>query len=426
MPLETNIATLMQERLPPPLLAALRAAGEVGEPHGFRVFLVGGMVRDLLAERPPGDPDLMVQGPTLSMNAAAAFAVVLASALDGSIGRPSLFGTIKLEVDDLAVDVATARTETYAHPGALPTVSPAPVEADLARRDFTVNAIAVDLAPARFGRTLDPHGGFGDLRRGALAVLHDGSFADDPTRAFRAARYEARLGLRMTPATEAALRRDIGHVDALSGDRVRHEMERVFAEREPETALARADELGLLEAAMPGLSWSAALSDAAPAVREAEPSLRTAGPTGCLALLASPLSHDDAEQLIERLNAPRPWAKVIEDTALVWEQLPYIAPAGVAPSVVYDMLEGASPEAVLAWAALSKGAVAARLRDYYDNLRHVQPFLGGDDLLSLGVPQGPLVGELLRELLNARLDGLAATREDEEALVLRRLSSRVE
>ena len=114
---------------------------------------------------------------------------------------------------------------------------------------------------------------------------------------------------------------------------------------------------------------------------------------------------------------------MIEDTVLVWEQLPHLAPTDIAPSGVYDLLESAAPEAVLAWAALSTGAVATRLRDYHDKLRHVRPLLTGDDLLALGVAQGPLVGELLRELLDARLDGLVRSRADEEALVRRRLST---
>ena len=423
MPDREAMARLMSKRLPKQMMAFLLACGVQGESHGFHVHLVGGMVRDVLRDRPPGDPDLVVQETVPTMDAAPRFGALLAEALGGSVSAPSQFGTVKLEAGGLTVDVATARRETYESPGALPSVRPATIDGDMDRRDFTVNAISVDLAPGRFGTILDHHGGVDDVSGGFLVVLHDRSFSDDPTRALRAVRYEARLRLHMSMVTEDMVRRNLGHMEAVSGDRVRHEFERIFAEPAPEVVLARADVLGLLQAVLPGLTWSAAMSAAAPSLREAAPSLGTAGPTGYLALLASPLSPEDAEQLTERLNAPRPWAKVIEDTVLVWEQLPHLAPTDIAPSGVYDMLEGASPEAVLAWAVLSTGAVATRLRDYLDKLRHVRTLLTGDDLLALGVAQGPLVGELLRELLDARLDGLVASRGDEEALVRRRLSS---
>ena len=423
MPDREAMARLMSKRLPKQMMAFLLACGVQGESHGFHVYLVGGMVRDVLRDRPPGDPDLLVQETVPTMDAAARLGALLAEALGGSVSAPSQFGTVKLEAGGLTVDVATARRETYESPGALPSVRPTTIDGDMARRDFTVNAIAVDLAPGRFGTVLDYNGGVDDVSRGVLAVLHDGSFADDPTRAFRAVRYEARLRLNMSMGTEANLQRNLGHMDAVSGDRVRHEFERIFAEAAPEVALAHADGLGLLEAVLPGLTWSAAMSAAARSLRDAAPSLGTTGSTGYLALMASPLSPEDAEQLTERLNAPRPWAKVIEDTVLVWEQLPHLAPTDISPSDVYDLLEGASQEAVFAWATLSTGAVATRLRDYLDKLRHVRPLLTGDDLLALGVAQGPLVGELLRELLDARLDGLVSSRGDEEALVRRRLSS---
>ena len=423
MPDREAMARLMSKRLPKQMMAFLLACGVQGESHGFHVHLVGGMVRDVLRDRPPGDPDLVVQEDAPSLDAAAHFGTLLAEALGGSVSAPSQFGTVKLEAGGLTVDVATARREVYESPGALPSVRPGTINEDMGRRDFTVNTIAVDLARGRFGTILDRHDGVNDLSSRVLAVLHDRSFADDPTRAFRAIRYEARLRIEMSLVTEAMLRRNLGHVDALSGDRVRHEFERIFAEPAPEVVLARANEIGLLQAVLPGLTWSAEMSEAARSLREAAPSLGTAGPTGYLALLASPLSPEDAEQLTERLNAPRPWAKVIEDTVLVWEQLPNLAPADISPSGVYDMLEGASQEAVFAWAVLSTGAVATRLRDYLDKLRHVRTLLTGDDLLALGVAQGPLVGDLLRELLDARLDGLVASRGDEEALVRRRLSS---
>ena len=426
------MARLMERRLSRRMLAFLLASGVQGARHGFQVYLVGGMVRDLLLARPAGDPDLVVQETTPTMDAAVRFGAALAESTGGALGPPSEFGTVKLEVDGLTADLATARRETYASPGALPAVRPAIIAGDMGRRDFTVNAIAVDLAPGRFGAVLDEHGGVGDIESRVIAVLHDDSFTDDPTRLFRAVRYEARHGLRMSLATEASFHRSVGYVRELSSDRVRHELERMLNEPAPERVLARADEAGLLEATLSNLRWTRAMSAAARGGRspfdspqgERSPDITPAGPLTYLALAASRLSREDADALIARLNAPREWAAVIAGASALREKLPALGEELVRPSMVYETLEGAPPEAVRAWAALTRDAVlAGRLRDYLDRLRHVRPSLDGSALLAMGVPQGPRVGELLRELLRARLDGNAASRADEEALVRRRLSA---
>ena len=417
MPERKAMGRLMTRRLPRQMMAFLVAGGVVGASQGFQVYLVGGMVRDILLNRPTRDPDLLVQETVPVIDASSRYGAMLAVVLRGTVSPPSQFGTVKVEASGLDIDIASARRETYVSPGALPDVRPATIERDMARRDFTVNAIAVDLSPKTFGTVVDLHGGVADLEQGVIATLHDASFKDDPTRLFRAVRYASRIGLRMSMMTEATLRRDVRYVAELSGDRVRHEMERIFDEAAPEAALARAGDLGLLGAVLPALTWTAAMSAAAP-------TLRDAGPLACLALLASHLLRGDADALIARLNAPKPWADVIEGTVAVRERLPEIGGEGITSSGVHAALEAASVEAVEAWAALTGDEVTAgRLRDYLDRLRHVRAELTGDDLLALGVPEGPRVGELLRELLVARLDGAARTRADEEAIVRRGLSS---
>ena len=415
MPDRKEMAGLMTKRLPRQLMAFLIASGVIGASHEFQVFLVGGMVRDLLLDRPTRDPDLLVQETVPVIDAASRYGALLAAALRGSVSPPSQFATVKVEVSGLDIDIATARRETYASPAALPDVRPATIERDMARRDFTVNAIAVDLSPKSFGAVVDLHGGVADLEQGVLATLYEDSFRDDPTRLFRALRYGTRLHLRMSLIAETTLSRSARYIDELSGDRVRHELERIFAEEEPGAVLARAEDFGLLHVVLPGLSWNADMSRAAAKVRDA-------GPLVNLALLATSLSREGAARLAERINATGEWASVIEDTAAIGERIPELADGGLSPSAVHAALEGASPEAVLAWAALSDDAAAGRLRDYHDRLRHVRPDLNGDDLLALGVPQGPRVGELLRDLLAARLDGAVSTRADEEAIVRRSLS----
>src|SRR3954451_22837564 len=171
-----------------PELGTVRAAAR--QP----IYLVGGAVRDLLLGRERADVDLMVEGD----------ATALAAELGGANSEHDRFGTVKVDVEGHEVDIAGARTETYEKPGALPTVTPAAsVEEHLARRDFTVNAMAIPLQGEP--RLLDPHGGKSDLEQGLLRVLHDRSFVDDPTRAIRAARYASRFGFRLEPRTERLL-----------------------------------------------------------------------------------------------------------------------------------------------------------------------------------------------------------------------------
>ena len=205
------------ERLWP---AAAAAADDAG------VYLVGGAVRDLLLEEPSFDIDLAFEGDGI------AFAERLAAALDGRMHAHEKFHTAVVLAGDLRVDVASARTEHYEYPAALPTVEHSSIRQDLHRRDFTINAMAVSLLPAEFGLLFDPYGGEGDLGRGIVRVLHNLSFIEDPTRIFRAIRYQNRYGFddgwpdpRAGPSCV-----EMGLVGDLSGARVRDELVALLGE----------------------------------------------------------------------------------------------------------------------------------------------------------------------------------------------------
>lgn len=428
-----NLASQAEDLLPPATVHYLRAAGEIAARDGYRLFLVGGTVRDLLLERPVMDLDLLVEGPPdapvapsrhhdPAMAGAATLAETLARELGGKVTARSQFGTVKLTTPEMPLDLATARTESYHRPGALPIVRPGAVEDDLARRDFSVNAMAADLAPERFAEVLDPHGGLADLRARRLRPLHDGSFADDATRILRALRYEARLGLRMTPECEAMARRDAGFLGVVSGDRVRNDLERIFQEASPEGPLQRGEALGVLRALLDSLSWPPGLSEAVRSLRE---SGARVDPLVYLALLAAPLEGDVAEALARRLSAPGHWGKTIRDAQHVKELLPLLSDPASAPSAVHEALAELSPVAVLAWSALTDDSTARdRLSGFPTTMLHAAPELRGTDLLALGVPRGPDIGRLLRELRDARLDGILESLQDEERLVRRRLAER--
>ena len=201
-------------------------------------------MRDLDLGRPVRDVDLVVEGDGI------AFARELSARLEAAVREHERFGTATLTLaNGEKLDVASTRRETYAHPGALPTVTAgASIAEDLARRDFTINAMALGLRPQR--RRIDPFGGQEDLARGLVRALHPGSFIDDPTRGFRAVRYANRLGFRI----HAATRREIAAAPALralgrvSGDRVRREIRLIFEEPRRGRATAQLGALGLARA----------------------------------------------------------------------------------------------------------------------------------------------------------------------------------
>jgi tRNA nucleotidyltransferase (CCA-adding enzyme) len=211
-----------------PELAQLRNLG--GDP----VYLVGGAVRDLLLGRGRADIDLVVEGD----------AAALAERLGVKVAAHERFGTAKVELNGHEVDIASARSESYPHPGALPVVEPsAELADDLRRRDFTINAMAIPLQGEL--RLIDPHGGQADLAVRRLRVLHDGSFVDDPTRAIRAARYAARFGFELEQHTAELLHEaDLGTVSA---DRREAELLRLAGEAEAAEGFALLARWGLLE-----------------------------------------------------------------------------------------------------------------------------------------------------------------------------------
>ena len=361
-------------------------------------YLVGGTVRDLLLRRPPRfDVDLAVVGD------GAAYAEQLAARLNGHVTTHDRFATATVHYgSDAHVDVASARTETYAAPGALPDVAPAAsIEADLARRDFTVNAIAVSLPD---GAVVDPHRGIEHLRDRLVRVLHEQSFVDDPTRIFRAARYEARLGFRMDPKTETLALIAVPQLRGLSGARIREELYAIFAEDDPETVLGRLQALGGADAldvefGPPGLQ---------PRLRDLSARYGLKEPTWHLGLLSV---HAPAGRLDE-WKVPRRIADAVEAAHREEPAFRERVAAAETPADVVRAVEDAGPDTPLY--ALAVADLPALL-PYFERLRNVRLELDGDDLAALGLDESPRVGEVLEELRRRKLNGELVSRADELA-----------
>jgi tRNA nucleotidyltransferase (CCA-adding enzyme) len=347
-----------------PGVERLREAAAGTKPH-----LVGGAVRDLLRGDERADVDVVVEGD----------AIEVARRLSDDPVLHERFGTATVSLDGLTVDLAGARAEAYPAPGALPEVRPGDLADDLARRDFTVNAMAVPLdGPAVL---VDPHGGAGDLEAGLLRVLHSGSFADDPTRALRAARYGARLGLTPEPETERLLR--AADLTTVSEQRVEAELRRIAAEPDPAAVVSLARGWGLLDLD----DERTGLVDAALGTLAASP---WAGVTSAGDVLVAIVSGD--------LAPARELASSSPDTPA----------AGVAAAHGHD-----------ATTLLVARALGAEWLDHYlDSWRDVRLEISGNDLLAEGVEEGPAIGRGLEAALRAKLNGEAAGRVSELEIAL--------
>ncbi|HEU4760449.1 MAG TPA: hypothetical protein VFT91_10785 [Dehalococcoidia bacterium] len=412
---DPNLIDKLSAHLSPPARRALHTLTSLARRRRLALYLVGGAVRDLLLGADTLDLDLTLEGdaPSLAREAAAALGA-------RCVVHPA-FLTATLKGEGFVLDLATARTETYARPGALPAVSPASIREDLLRRDFTVNATALPLTGPRRGHLVDPAGGRADLEAGLLRVLHERSFVDDATRILRAARYELRFGFRLGERTLAWLKRDAAYLATISGARLRQELARIFAEREPEPALLRLDHLGALTAVHPSLTFDAEQAAALARLRSLD---RDVPHAAAWALLAWALDEGQAAALAGRLALTRPQAQAL----CALPRLRALAPDLVGPDLrTSQAVEALSPyPAPAVWAlaaATSSDIVRDRCLAYLRHFRYAKSSLDGHALLALGVAPGPAIGDVLRRLKVAKLDGEVKSRRDEERLVRSLLSS---
>jgi tRNA nucleotidyltransferase (CCA-adding enzyme) len=397
-----------------PLAGVWRAAREAAA--GAPVYAVGGPVRDLLRGVPGRDADIAIDGD------AAELARRLAEVLGATrVTVHKAFGTAVVRTDKVRIDVAATRSERYPRPAALPVVAPAGIEADLGRRDFTVNALAAVLTEPRFGKVLDPFGGRADLESGLIRVLHPASFRDDPTRLVRAVRYAARLGLALEPGTGELAREAIagGLVDELSGARARAELVALLGESAPTiaAALALADDLGLPGAIHPALAGAAAGSDR---IRQADQLREQFGPRVApwrlrMAVIVRAAGEGQVAALTDRLRLRRGDAAAVRAAATAPARLGAQLAAVADPADVAELLDPLPLDAALVLAADGgPGARPAAL--YLERLRGIRLEIDGTVLRDeLGLAQSPRVGEVLAELLRRKRNGQLADRGSEIA-----------
>lgn len=367
-------------------------------------YLVGGAVRDLLLGSKSVDLDVALEGD------AVAAAAELAERLGGRAVRHERFGTATVRAEELAVDLATTRRERYPAPGVLPDVEPAPLAEDLARRDFTINAMAAGLSGDDLGVVHDLHGGRDDLERGTIRVLHPGSFVDDPTRLLRALRYEARFGFRMDSDTEALARQ--GSFECVSGSRVRDELLDLLREPNAPSALERMRELGIDTAMHPELVADSEL--AASAALGSADTFADPAFAQLAALVAG--SPEGLADWVEELQLERADRDAVLRAARKGPQLVTALRSQPGPAALHALLHCEPPEALAL--ALAMGAPGDPVLSYVRDLAGVRLEVTGDDLIAAGVPESPAIGRALEETLRRKLDGQVSGRDDELRVAL--------
>ena len=428
-----HIDSIFKENQPTWIISLLKQAGGIARHLHLAVYAVGGFVRDCLLQVPNHDIDLVVEGNgTL-------FAEALAEALHGRVSRHEAFMTALVIYTDTEgierkIDVATARLEYYEHPAALPMVEVSPLKMDLARRDFTINALAVRI-DSDTHHLIDFFGGQRDIKDSVIRVLHTLSFVEDPTRCLRAVRFEQRYGFHLGKNTEKLIRNAIQLkvLDRLTHQRLLHEFIQICLETDPCVCFDRLDSLGIMKELFPKSPLTKSRKKLLAQIRtyikwyqmlyqkeELRPWILY------LWGLNNTLSYADAKTNLERLNiAPsvlqyilsrRTQMRFLMQKIEKWhtqEDTPKI-------SVLYEILQHVEMEVLLYLMAANKDeALSKYLSQYVTTWRSAKTDIRGKDLVALGIPPGPIYTTILTKVLYAKLDGIAPDKESQKILALR-------
>src|SRR3989337_514400 len=417
-----SLSSWLKSRFTPEVYNILKFSGEVAEGLGFNAYLVGGSVRDLLRGEENLDIDIVIEGDGI------VFAKALGEKLNASVKSHQRFNTAQVITGKLKLDVATARTEYYESPAALPKVETSSIKKDLYRRDFTINTLAIKLNPKDFGLLMDFFGSQRDLKEKQIRVLHNLSFIEDPTRAFRAIRFSERFGFKISKHAENLIKSTVkmNLFEKLSGPRLYEELLLLFNEPEPDRALKKLSDLGLLKVIHPALTFNEELEKTLKSLHETVSwfnllFLEEKTDRGVLYLMAllSELKEEEAEAVAERLSPPPKIKDMIDKGTSKAKEVVKRLPSED-PVEIYNLLRKLRLETILLAMALSKDRLKQKvISRYLTELRKIEPILKGEDLKKIGVKPGPVYSRILKELLEEKLRGHLKYREDEERFVRR-------
>jgi len=415
-----HVLRFMNERLPDFILDILQSAGKTADRLGYEAYVVGGFVRDLFLYRPNEDVDIVIEGDGI------AFSREFSRLNKARLHTHEKFGTAVITLPNgFKIDVATARLEYYKFPAALPTVEMSSIKLDLYRRDFTINTLALDLSPRQFGLLVDFFGAQKDIKAKALRVLHSLSFVEDPTRVFRAIRFEQRFDFRIGKLTsgliENAVRMDF--FKRLSGKRVFTELRLILEEENPVPAIERLSDYDLLKTIHPDLNLERDLITTLRSVKKVlawydllfldESYIKWV--VYFLALIQK-VDRGATVEICDRMELAPKFLSIFRETRFIalkslqwleWEQ-----PSE--NSRVFRKLKPFKMEFILYMMASTRiEPVKKAISAYITKWRHEVTFLNGAGLKKMGYKPGPLFSEILDALLDARLNGAVHTKEDE-------------
>ncbi len=394
-------------------------AGMVASRLEMDLYLVGGFVRDLLLDYPSLDLDLVVEGDSSN------FARELAEELGGEILQETIFGTIKMKVrEDFHLDLAISRVEYYEQPGSLPQVQSATLEEDLFRRDFTINALALNLNPEQWGTLIDYFNGYEDLERGLIRALHNFSFVDDPLRILRGLRFASRYGFQLEEHTsfliDEALKHDV--LEEVSPSRLADELREAFKEQKIISLLELLEEKGIRTRLFPGVSPESIqlltrLGDSLSYYHQQEPEIHLRPWLIRLMLFLSSQEEEELEDLCSRIRFTGQEEKLLR--RIPWLQQEALSALREAErgSEIYRLLSGLDPEELLFLHRLGGEGVRASIELYLSRLKELETEVSGQDLIEMGLKPGPLFSQLLDRVREARLDGRVHSREQELDLI---------
>ncbi len=414
-----DLKKLLKEMLPERIYSLLEEFGKTAESLGYNAYVVGGFVRDLILRRRNLDIDIVIEGDGIR------FAREFAKRFDVKINVHKRFRTAYIIFPDgFKVDVATARMEYYESPGALPVVKRSSLKLDLYRRDFTINTLAIKLNSSEFGKLIDYFNGMRDIKDGIIRVLHNLSFIEDPSRILRAIRFEQRFGFRIGKLTLSLIKNaiKINCFDSIAGKRLFHELKLILMEDDPLKAIDRMNELNVLSSISPLLRWSSEHR------RIFEDIRKTIAWYNLLFLeekiegwviywhgLISHLKEEEIRKIYERFE--------IDDKKLIRtaEQRRHIEDASrkiitdeLSNYQIYKLLSPYDIEMLLYVMAVFQNEKLRRaISNYFTKLKDVRPQLRGKDLIRMGLKPGPIFGKILEELLEARMNEVVKSREDE-------------
>lgn len=422
-----NLASWMRDRFPKDVYDTLQVAGKTATAMGYSAYLIGGSVRDLLLREENLDIDLVVEGDGIL------FARALGEKLQGSIRPHEKFGTATIILSHRKIDVATARTEYYESPAALPTVETSSIKKDLYRRDFTINTLALKLDQKDFGQLIDFFGGQRDLREKTIRVLHNLSFVEDPTRAFRAIRFSERFGFRLSKHTENLIKSAIlMHLfEKLSGSRLYEELVLAFKETDPSRTLKRLSEFNLLKVIHPDLCFSEQIEQIFSSVSETRAwyNLLYLDEKADIAILylmtlLSGLGPEQRRDALKRLSPPPRIRDLILQSTVISQEIVKRLPLKD-PADIYHLLVDLPLETLLFTMSVTNDVQKKKdISNFLITLKKVRPALKGRDLKKLGIPQGPVYSKILRQLLDERLREKVKTDEDERAFVVNNFTAK--